>query len=151
MSAGAAAAHGAAGGRSGFKSRASPATGYSTARDSQPESFEEWQAMFTASAPAKTEHSVPLLSTIPPKWMRLFEGQMEKKALSSSGVKWHGRYATLTDFHLGFAKRLDMNSTEATHWMHTKHALDAHQAGCTPSIWMHTKLDAHQASSAWLQ
>jgi voltage-gated sodium channel len=45
---------------------------------------------------------------------------MEKKALSSSGVKWHGRYATLTDFHLGFAKRLDMNSTEATHWMHTK-------------------------------
>ena len=76
--------------------------------------------MVTASAPAKAEHSVPLLSTIPPKSMRLFEGQMEKKALSSSGVKWHGRYATLTDFHLGFAKRLDMNSTEATHWMHTK-------------------------------
>ena len=120
MSAGAAAAHGAAGGRSGFKSRASPATGYSTARDSQPESFEEWQAMVTASAPAKAEHSVPLLSTIPPKSMRLFEGQMEKKALSSSGVKWHGRYATLTDFHLGFAKRLNMNSAEATHWMHTK-------------------------------
>ena len=65
--------------------------------------------MVTASASAKTEPSVPLLSTIPPKSMRIFEGPMEKKALSSSGVKWHGRYATLTDFHLGFAKRLDMN------------------------------------------
>ena len=76
--------------------------------------------MVTASASAKTEPSVPLLSTIPPKSMRIFEGPMEKKALSSSGVKWHGRYATLTDFHLGFAKRLNMNSAEATHWMHTK-------------------------------
>jgi hypothetical protein len=52
--------------------------------------------------------------------MRVFEGPMEKKAISSSGIKWHGRYATLTDFHLGFAKRLDIDSSEAMHWMHTK-------------------------------
>jgi hypothetical protein len=52
--------------------------------------------------------------------MRIFEGPMEKKAIASHGVKWHGRYATLTDFHLSFARRLDINSTEAKHWMHTK-------------------------------
>jgi voltage-gated sodium channel len=116
---GAAAAH-AAGGRGGSKSQAPPATAYSTACDSQPESFEEWQAMLMASSSAKTEPSAPILGAIPPKSMRIFEGPMEKKALSSLGVKWHGRYATLTDFHLGFAKRLDMNSTKAMHWMHTK-------------------------------
>jgi len=45
---------------------------------------------------------------------------MEKKAISSSGIKWQGRYATLTDFHLGFAKPLDMHAPEAVHWLHTK-------------------------------
>ena len=74
--------------------------------------------MLTASA--KTEPSAPILSAIPPKSMRIFEGPMEKKALSSSGVKWQERYATLTDFHLGFAKRLDMKSPEAMRWLHTK-------------------------------
>ncbi len=88
---GAAAAHGAAGGHSGSKSQASPATGYSTARDSQPESFEEWRAMLMASSSAKAEPSAPILGAIPPKSMRIFQGPMEKKALSSSGVKWHGR------------------------------------------------------------
>ena len=116
-----AAAHGAAGGHSNTQtSQASSAPGYSAARDLQPESFDEWQAMVVASSSAKTELSAPLLSTIPPKSMRMFEGPMEKKVLSTSGVKWQGRYATLTDFHLGFAKRLDMNSAEATQWMHTK-------------------------------
>jgi len=76
--------------------------------------------MLKASASAKTQSCAPLLNTIPPKLMRIFEGPMEKKALSSSGVQWHQRYATLTDFHLGFAKRLDMNSTQVMHWMHTK-------------------------------
>jgi hypothetical protein len=60
------------------------------------------------------------LGAIPPKSMRIYEGPMEKKAISSSGVKWHKRYATLTDFHLGFAKQLDMKTTEAMLWMHTK-------------------------------
>ena len=115
-----AAAHGS--GHRGSKSQASPVTGYSysTAHDSQPESFEQWQAMLKASASAKSEPCATILSVIPPKSMRIFEGSMEKKALSSSGVQWHGRYATLTDFHLGFAKRLDMNSTEVMRWMHTK-------------------------------
>ena len=46
---------------------------------------------------------------------------MDKKSIGSSGViKWHARYATLTDFHLGFAKQLDTHSTDAMHWMHTK-------------------------------
>ena len=63
MSAGgaaAAAAHG-AGGHSGSKSKASPATAYCTARDSQPESFEEWRAMLMASSSAKAEPSAPIL------------------------------------------------------------------------------------------
>jgi hypothetical protein len=64
----------------------------------------------------------PNLSAIPPKSMRIFEGPMERKAISgaSGAAKWHGRYATLTDFHLGFAKQLDMKTTEAMLWMHTK-------------------------------
>jgi hypothetical protein len=58
--------------------------------------------MLTASSSAKTEFesSAPHLSAMPHISMRIFEGPMAKKAISSSGVKWHGRYATLTDFHL---------------------------------------------------
>ena len=84
------------------------------------ESFGAWQAILTASSSANADSSMPHLSAIPPKLMRIFEGPMEKKAIGSSGIKWHGRYATLTDFHLSFAKQLDMNSAEALHWMHTK-------------------------------
>jgi hypothetical protein len=83
----------------------------------EPQSFQEWQALVTASSSAKTDS----LNAIPPMSMRIFEGPMEKKTIGSSGVvKWHGRYATLTDFHLGFAKQLDTHSTDAMHWMHTK-------------------------------
>jgi hypothetical protein len=110
MSGASAAAHGAARGGSGSKSlHAKARSSYSAADKSQPE-----------GSSAKTEPSVPLLSAMPPKSMRVFEGPMEKKAISSSGIKWHGRYAMLTDFHLGFAKRLDIDSSEAMHWMHTK-------------------------------
>jgi len=71
----------------------------------------------TREPSAKTES----MSSNPPKSMRIFEGPMDKMAIGSSGViKWHGRYATLTEFHLSFAKQLDMHSTEAMHWMHTK-------------------------------
>ena len=107
----AAAAHGAArGDGSGSKSLPAKArSSYSAADKSQPE-----------GSSAKTEPSVPLLSAMPPKSMRVFEGPMEKKAISSSGIKWQGRYATLTDFHLGFARQLDAKSDEAMHWMHSK-------------------------------
>jgi len=89
----------------------------SSVQTREPQSFQQWQAMLTASSSAKPE----FMSTIPPRSMRIFEGPMDKKALGSSGVvKWHRRYATLTDFHLSFAKQLDMHSTEAMHWMHTK-------------------------------
>jgi len=120
MTGASAAAAGAAKSRSSSRRVQDPksAAAYSVARDSEPESFEQWHAMLTASA--KTEPSAPILSAIPPKSMRIFEGPMEKKALSSSGVKWQERYATLTDFHLGFAKRLDMKSPEAMRWLHTK-------------------------------
>ena len=109
----AAAAHSAAGG-----GKSSGATAHYCERE--PQSFLEWQASLMASSSAKTKSSAPHLGAIPPKSMRIFEGPMEKKAISSSGVKWHGRYATLTDFHLGFAKQLDTKSAEAMHWMHTK-------------------------------
>ncbi len=84
-----------------------------------PQSFEEWRATLTASSSAKTESIEPLLK-IPPTSMRIFEGPMEKKAIGHLGIAWQGRYATLTDYHLGFAKRLDMHSAEAMVWMHTK-------------------------------
>lgn len=83
------------------------------------ESFEEWLATLTASNSAKTESIAPLLK-IPPTSMRIFEGPMEKKAIGHLGIAWQRRYATLTDYHLGFAKRLDMHSSEATMWMHNK-------------------------------
>jgi hypothetical protein len=97
-------------------------SGVSCAQTRATESFQKWQDMLTASSSAKTEFesSAPHLSAMPPISMRIFEGPMAKKAISSSGVKWHGRYATLTDFHLSFAKQLDMDSTETMHWMHTK-------------------------------
>jgi hypothetical protein len=83
------------------------------------ESFEEWLATLTESNSAKTESIAPLLK-IPPTSMRIFEGPMEKKAIGHLGIAWQGRYAILTDYHLGFAKRLDMHSAEAMLWMHTK-------------------------------
>ena len=115
-----AAAAGAATGGRVYRDKSSPTNAYSAAREPQPESFEEWHAMLLAPSSANTEFSAPHLDAIPPKSMRVFEGPMEKKAISSSGIKWHGRYATLTDFHLGFAKRLDVNSSEAMHWLHIK-------------------------------
>ena len=45
---------------------------------------------------------------------------MEKKNIASSSVKWHGLYATLTDLHLSYARRLDMKSNHSIHWMHTR-------------------------------
>ena len=45
---------------------------------------------------------------------------MEKMSMASSGVKWYGLYATLTDFHLCYARRLDMKSNHSVHWMHTR-------------------------------
>ena len=83
------------------------------------ETFEEWLATLTESNSAKTESIAPLLK-IPPTSMRIFEGPMEKKAIGHLGIAWQGRYAILTDYHLGFAKRLDMHSAEAMLWMHTK-------------------------------
>jgi len=103
------------GGTTGQKSVAS------CAQAREPQSFQQWQAMLTASSSAKPESNAPHLMAIPPMSMRIFEGPMDKKSIGSSGViKWHARYATLTDFHLGFAKQLDTHSTEAMHWMHTK-------------------------------
>jgi hypothetical protein len=75
--------------------------------------------MLTASCSAKTESIEPLLK-IPPTSIRIFEGPMEKKAIGHLDIAWQGRYATLTDYHLGFAKRLDMHSAEVMLWMHTK-------------------------------
>jgi hypothetical protein len=125
MSGGAAAA---AAHSTGVGRKSSAAKAHPCARESQ--SFEEWQAMLMASSSAAEPSEYrskyfnilvsPHLGAIPPKSMRIFEGPMEKKAISTSGVKWQGRYATLTDFHLGFAKQLDTKTNEAMLWMHTK-------------------------------
>lgn len=42
----------------------------------------------------------PILSSIPPKSMRIFEGVMEKKAIGSLGVKWQATFVHAFTFFL---------------------------------------------------